>query len=784
MRFFYPVAFFLFLFQTGFAQQSKNVFTVRGKIIELETGEAITRANIFNNTTNAGTSSNDYGVFFIKMPQGLNSITASSIGYITLQTSVNITSDTVLILKLEANVQSLDEVIISSDADRVNSLRIGSNTINLQTIKRIPPLLGEPDLIRSLLLLPGITTVGEGATGFNVRGGGIDQNLVLLDDAPIFNTAHLFGFLTAFNSYTIGHADLFKAGIPASFGGRASSVLDVKIKQGNNQKIGGQAGIGLMSANLFLEGPVTKKTTFLTSIRGSYSDWLLKTVPEPEVNQSKASFYDATLKISHQFNENNQLSLTGYISNDAFKFAGDTTYRWNTQNFTLRWGTLINKKLFLVTSAVSSNYGYSINGRATTNEFNWQAGINYKHLKSDLSIQYNDTHKGEVGIGINNYSVNLGELEPESNSNINTFNMEDERALIGFAYYSHQAELNSRLSMQAGIRASIYYLVGPGAINNYEPGKPLTGSTWIGRTPYSRGEIIKQYGGFEPRLSFRWQLNSKSSIKGGFDQTIQYIHLVSNTSAVSPIDLWKLSDTYLAPQKGKQVSVGYFRNLANGKLSLSTEIFYKTMFNLVDYKDGAELLLNDQLETDLLQGSGRAFGTEWMLEKNTGKLTGWISYTLARTERKIEGTHPEETINKGNYYPANFDKLHNLSVTGSYQKTKQVSFGFNFVFSSGRPITYPTASYNFGGIRVVNYELRNNQRSPAYHRLDISMEIKSKQRTGRSWQGAWVVSLYNVYARKNPYSIFFRSDYGVRAQAYRLAVIGTIIPSLAYSIKF
>jgi outer membrane receptor protein involved in Fe transport len=448
----------------------------------------------------------------------------------------------------------------------------------------------------------------------------------------------------------------------------------------------------------------------------------------------------------------------------------------------LKHGASLRQNLFLMTTVVSSSYDYKVMSRAPTNEFDWNAGIHYLSAKADASLTISEKTKIDFGLGVEHYKVNLGKLDPVDNSNFNPFSMDDENGLILFAYGSYQYDLSDKLSFRAGLRASMYTLKGPLTVNTYEEGKPKSEATYTGSDDYVKGDKIQDYHGFEPRFSVRYSITTRSSIKAGYDHTIQYLQLISNTSAVSPIDIWKLSDQYLKPQTGDQFSLGYFQAIKAFQFSL--EGFYKKMDNVVDYKDGADLLLNDRLEADLLQGEGRAYGIEGMAEKKQGKLTGWISYTLSRTERKIESEFPEETISKGEYYPASYDKTHNVSVTTSYQSSKRVSWGFNFVFSSGRPITYPTASYDYGGVRVVNFELRNNERSPSYHRLDISLEIKSKERPERRWHSSWVISLYNVYARKNPYSIFFKSDYGVRAQSYQLAVIGTIVPSLSYTISF
>jgi hypothetical protein len=433
---------------------------------------------------------------------------------------------------------------------------------------------------------------------------------------------------------------------------------------------------------------------------------------------------------------------------------------------------------------VSSDYQYRVLGRGATNEFNFKASVNYTQAKADATLTVNEKNKIDFGISIEHYRVDLGTRTPYNNSNINSFALDKENAWVNALYYSHQIDISNRISIRPGLRFSYFQLYGPGKVNHYTSGEPRSESNYSSTQEFEKGEIIQRYSAFEPRLSARASLSKRSSIKLGLDQTAQYLHLISNTSAVSPVDLWKLSDPYLKPLIGQQISLGYFRTVGKRSYDFSTEIFYKLLHHVVDYKDGAELLLNDRLEADLLQGEGRSFGTEWMLEKTQGRFTGWIAYTVSRSERKIKGVSAEETINKGVYYPASYDKLHNVSLTGSYQLSARASWGFNFVFASGRPITYPTSSYGYGGIRVVNYELRNNERSPSYHRLDLSLEVRSKERPDRKWNGAWVFSVYNAYARKNPYSIFFKSEHYVVAQSFRLAVIGTIVPSLSYTLNF
>jgi hypothetical protein len=450
----------------------------------------------------------------------------------------------------------------------------------------------------------------------------------------------------------------------------------------------------------------------------------------------------------------------------------------------LLWNWELSPSLNLFTSAVSSHYAYTVEGRQPTNEFDWNAGVDFQSIKTDASFMITQQQSFSIGVGVDWYKVNPGQLHPLTDSNINPFLMANGHGQVFYAYFSHQWEVSEKVSLLTGFRYSIFNLKGPGNINRYASGLPRSGITYTRSDEFRSGDKIQEYNGYEPRVCLRFGINKRSSVKMAFDQTIQYLHLISNTSAVSPVDVLKLSDPYLKPETGQQYSAGYFRTLGDLFCNFSAEVFYKRMNNVVDYKDGAVLLLNDRLEASLLQGEARAYGIEWMIEKKQGSLTGWLAYTLSRTERKFESEFETETINRGDYFPADYDKPHNLSLTISYEKSKRIAYGMNFIFSTGRPISYPVGSYNFNGIRVANFEERNNERTPAYHRLDLSMEIHSREKPGRKWKSSWVFSLYNAYARKNPYSIFFRSDHGIVAESFRLAVIGTVIPSISYSINF
>jgi len=763
-------------------------YTISGVIRDNKNSESVIGANIFVDEIQTGTITNELGYFSLTLPSGYYHLSFTSVGYDPEQLIIPLLKDTLIDLTLYDKTTQLQEIIIRDEAEdyNISDLSIGTTRLNIETLKNLPPLMGEVDVIRSIMLLPGITTVGEGATGYNVRGGSVDQNLVLLDEAPVFNSSHFFGFFTAFNSLAIKDVTISKGGIPAIYGGRISSILDVKLRQGNKNKIHGEGGIGVISSNLLLEGPIIKdKTTFLLSGRITYSDWYLNLLPDTYLQNSNAYFHDLIGKITHNINSRNTLSVSVYNSHDKFKFPGDTTYGWSNNSATLKWAKLIKPKIFMINSLIMSRYDYTVWGTQKENEFQWKAGIDYYSLKSDIS--FNPNYKNKIDFGLQGiyYDVNLGDLIPDSEgSNINYVTLDPEKALEMAIYYNHEFNATPDLILSWGLRYSHFMQLGPASVKTYDPNLPRSLSSVIDQKNYDQGEIIVDYGGMEPRISMRYKFNQKTSIKSSFNRMRQYIHQISNTSAVSPVDIWKLSDTHIKPQVGDQISVGIFRNFKSNKYESSLEFYYKRIQNNIDYKDGANLLLNQHLETELLSGKVMAYGAELLLRKTQGRFNGWLAYTLSRTQRKVDGRYPEERVNNGNFYPVNYDKLHDLAIVGNYDFTRRYSFGFNFVLYSGRPISYPVGSYGISGFLIANFEIRNQERTPVYHRLDLSLSIKGNYKKNKKWHGSWVFSIYNVYARKNPYSIFFKARGFKIAQAYRLSVIGTAIPSVTYQFNF
>lgn len=767
---------------------SKELYVFNGYVNDANTGNPIPGATLFIEELKKGASTNQSGFFTFTISPGEYTISINSVGYLPEKRSVKITSKQTITFELfEKSIQLSEVTITESRPDQnVSGNEMGKNTFNIKTLKSIPPFLGEVDVFRSIILLPGVSTVGEGASGFNVRGGSVDQNLILLDEAPIFNPSHLFGFFSAFSSETIKDATLFRGGIPAQFGGRISSILDVNLKEGNMKTFHGQGGVGLVSSRLALEGPIIKdKTSFILSGRASYSDWILKSIKNEDLRNSSAAFYDINGKLTHRINEKNSISLTGYLSDDSFKFASDTTYGWGNKSATLQWFHNFNKKFFGNFTAILSQYQYEVLGRKPGNGFNLSSGINYKAFKGDFVYLADSKNKIDFGFSTSSYLFKPASLSPDTEeSQILPINLENEQSLESGLYISNEYSVTKNFSIIYGLRYSLFHNLGPGNAIEYHEGLPKAFDTVKDTAIFASNKIIKNFQGFEPRFSFRWSLTPSSSLKGGYNRMNQYIHLISNTTAVTPLDIWQTSNLNIQPMTGDQFSLGYFRNFNENTIETSAEIYYKKIYNLIDYKEGAELLLNEHIETELVTGEGRAYGIELLVKKTLGRLTGWASYTFSRSERIVNNDFPEEKINNGNYYPSNFDKPHDLTLVGNIEFSKRISLSANFTYSTGRPITYPTSKYYVDDVLVVKYSERNQYRIPDYHRLDLSLTIEGNHKKNKKWHGNYNFSLYNVYSRRNAYSVFFRSDDTRNPQAFKLSVLGSMFPSIGYNFKF
>jgi len=767
--------------------QGKTV-TLSGYISDRASGEALIGANIVIEGQAIGGSTNQYGFYSISLPTGSYQINASYLGYQPTTIDLNLTSARKLNIELVPATVEGEEVVITGEAadQNVQSMEIGVEKLDVQIIKQVPVVLGEVDVLKTIQLLPGVSQVAEGSAGFNVRGGSADQNLVLLDEAPVYNASHLFGFFSVFNNDATKDVKLYKGGIPAQYGGRISSVLDVRQKEGNSKEFAASSGIGLISSRLLLEGPIQRdRGSFMLAGRRSYADVFLKL----SGNNNTAFFYDLNFKSNYQLSENDRLYASGYFGRDRFELADILGTNWGNSAFTLRWNHLFNDRLFSNFTAIYSNYDYSLDILSSGSEYNWKSNIINTHLKADATFFINNNYRLEFGGGSIFYNFQPGSIKPIKNSGVIPTALDKKFALESAGYLSLEQKLSSRLSMTYGLRFSNFMRLGDQILRQYANDAPVIfdpltqryqDGLVIGETTYGNNERISTFSGLEPRLAARIILDRNSSIKLGYNRTRQYIHLISNTSSPTPLDIWAPSGPFIEPQISDQIAVGYFRNFASDRFETSIEGYYKDMQNQLDYIDGADLTVNNYLETELLSGQGRAYGAELSIRKKQGKLTGWLSYTLSRSERQVEGINEiDPGINNGEYYPSNFDRLHDLSFTTIYQRSKRVSFSGNFIFSTGRPSTYPGGRYRFSNLIIPQYEDRNQNRLPAYHRLDVAVSLNE------FWGGDWTFGIYNLYNRQNASSIRFRQNENnpLTSEAVRLSFFG-IVPSITYNLSF
>jgi len=688
---------------------------------------------------------------------------------------------------LQEDVPSLKAVVVTSERhSNIRSLQMGVNQITIKNIRQVPVVFGEPDVLRVVLTLPGVTTPGEGSTGFNVRGGSADQNLILFSDATIYNPAHLFGFFSAFNPDVVKNVELYKSSIPQKYGGRLSSVLDVTAREGNSKKWSGSGGIGLLTSKLMLEGPIIKdKTEVVVGGRTTYSNWLLRQVPNESYKHSRASFYDVDLNITHSFNSKNTLYLMGYLSDDRFKLASDTLYQYGNQNANIKWKHLYNNKLNSVMTAGWDQYHYSITGdEANIKGYQLQFAIKQAHFRTDFNLMAGQKHMLNFGLQSIYYKLQPGSYTPAgSKSLVVADTLQHEQALESALYVGDQYSVAPKFSINAGLRYSLFNYLGPQQVYQYAPGVPKQPTNARDSTTFSKGHIIKTYQGPEYRLALRYAISDSASIKASFNTLRQYIHMLSNTTVISPTDIWKLSDPNIQPQTGWQAALGYYRNFKSNTIETSVEIYYKRMQHYLDYKSGAALLMNHRLETAVINTQGKAYGAELLIKKTAGRINGWLSYTYSRTWLQQHDSTAGETINGGKYYPANYDKPHSLNFIGNYQFSHRYSASLNVVYSTGRPITLPLAVFDLGGAPRLYYSERNQYRIPDYFRMDFSVNLEGNHKVHKFTHNSWSFGVYNFTARQNAYSIYFLQDNGV-IKGYKLSIFGTAIPYITYNFRF
>ncbi|MGS2760867.1 TonB-dependent receptor [Sinomicrobium sp. M5D2P9] len=773
----------------SFAQQK---YTLSGTVTDKRSNESLIGVNIVVAQSGTGVSTNEYGFYSLTLPEGKHTVQISYLGFYTISREIDLQTDTRLNFQLSESSQQLDEVVVTENSglQNISSPQMSVNELSINTIKKMPVVLGETDILKSILLLPGVTSAGEAASGFNVRGGAADQNLILLDEATIFNSSHLYGFFSVFNPDAIKDIKLYKGGIPSRYGGRVSSVLDIFQKDGNSKNFHMNGGIGVLSSRLLAEGPIVKdKGSFLVAGRSSYAHLFLKLTD----NQNAAYFYDLNTKISYRFNDNNSIFISGYFGRDVISIRNSFKNTYGNSIFNFRWNHIFSDKIFSNLSLIYSDYYYGLSLDFV--QFNWDSGIQNYNIKYDFKHYLNQNLKLYYGVNGAYYKFNPGEVTPTAeNSGANYRKLDDKYALETAIYLDIEHSISEKLNLQYGLRISSFYRLGQTNMNLYENGNPVVfnedygiyeKAEPTGTETKSRKELIKTFTYPEPRASLSYKLNNNTSLKASYNRMAQYLHLISNTSSPTPLDVWAPSGKYIKPQLLDQYAIGYFHDFKNGNYSLETEGFYKTIKNRIDYIDGADLIANNAIEQVILNGEARAYGIEFLLRKKKGPLQGWLSYTLSRSEQRTAARTPQETgINHSQWYNTPYNKTHDVSLTGSYTFNPKLTLGLNFIVQSGQPVTYPDGYYEYQGVHFPSYNGRNDENLPAYHRLDLSLTYIPKPEKEKGWQSEWVFGIYNLYNRRNAASITFRQDRETaRNEAVRLSIFG-IVPSVSYNFKF
>ena len=761
--------------------------TLAGNVTDALSGEPLIGASVFVQNPTIGITTDQFGYYALTLPKGRHELKIQSIGMKPTSRQIMLYSGGRLDIEMEEDIKPLKEVVVEAEAEaHVMGLQMGTEKLDIKTMKQIPLALGETDIMKVVLTLPGVQSVGEGTVGLNVRGGAANQNLILLNDAVVYNPSHLFGFFSTFNPDVLRNVELYKSGIQAEYGGRLSSVLDVHTREGNTKEFTGSGGISPITGRISFEGPIIKdKTSFIIGARSTYSGWLLRQLDSKELSNSTASFYDITGNISHQINENNNIYLSFYNSKDEFTLNNDTVYNYSDQNASLKWKHLFSNKLYGVLTAGFSRYNYGVESDENPPDaFSMDFDIRQLNAKADFSYFPNSRHTINAGIQAVRYDLSPGSFVPLGDESIVSPDIiQDEQGLENALYISENYEVNSKLSLYLGLRYSFYQYRGPRDVFTYAQGLPRVTSNIIDTVRYSSGKPIATYHGAEPRMSLRYIVSKSSSIKLGYNRMRQYIQMLSNTAAMNPTDVWKLSDSYIKPQMGNQFSLGFYQYLKGNTFETSVETYYKTTESLTDYKNGAELLMNHHLETDVVDALGKAYGVEVMIKKPNGKLNGWVSYTYSRSLIKAMGDFSDETVNRGEYYPSNFDKPHAVNFIGNYKFSRRFNFSLNFIYSTGRPITLPVAKYEVDGTVRIHYSDRNQYRIEDYFRTDISINVEGNHKVRKLAHSSWTFAVYNLLGRANPYSVYFESENG-QIQGYKLSIFARPIPTITYNFKF
>ncbi|MDB5120290.1 MAG: TonB-dependent receptor [Sphingobacteriales bacterium] len=778
------------LYEIGSKSQNpgNGNLTLAGYVKELKTGEPVVGAIVYTENPRTETTTDQYGFYTLTLPAGLHILHVKRISIKDTRRQVKLNSSGRLNIEVQEQILTLKEVVISADkVKNITRVQMGVERVDIKTIKQVPGVFGEADVLRVVLTIPGVKSVGESSTGFNVRGGAADQNLILFNDATIYNPSHFFGFFSAFNPEIVKDVELYKSSIPSKYGGRLSSVLDINSREGNKKKLAGSAGLGLLTSRINVEGPIIKdRTSFMIGARTTYSNWILGLLPvKSGLKNSHASFYDLNLNLNHQINEKNNIYFTGYLSNDNSNLGSDTSFAYQNRNVSVKWKHVFNNKLYNIITTGVDQYRYqSFTDKNPGIAYKLKFNINQSNLKSDFTYYLNSKHTLDFGASTIYYKLQPGSLQPLSNESLVTPKiLPAEQGLESAAYIGDRFDLSPKISFNLGIRYSMFNYLGPKTVNSYLPNQPRDSTSILNTTTYNKGEIVKTYGGPEFRLSGRFAITEDFSVKAGYNTLRQYIHMLSNTVSMSPTDIWKLSDPNIKPQHGDQISLGLYKNLKHNTIETSVEVYYKRLKDYLDYKSGADLFLNPTIERDVINTKGKAYGVEFFVKKLTGKLNGWIGYTYSRTLLRADDLASGETINQGNFYPSNYDKPHDVSFIGNYRFSHRFSISLNALYSTGRPITLPIATYYYSGSQRVFYSQRNEYRIPDYFRTDVSMNIDGNHKIHQLTHNSWTIGIYNLTGRKNAFSTYFASENGV-VNGYKLSIFGTAVPFINYNIRF
>jgi len=772
------ILFLLFFLTPARAITSSERVSLSGNVKDEANGEALIGVTILIKELKIGASTNNYGYYSISLPKGTYTVEYSYVGYQTVSKSVNFNTLTKLDIELKTAATEMQEVVVSSQRRDANITEntMSAQRVSINTIRKMPALMGEVDLLKAVQLLPGVVSAGEGTSSFSVRGGGIDQNLIILDEAIVYNASHMMGFFSVFNNDAIKNMTLYKGDIPATYDGRLSSLLEVQMKDGNSKKFSGSGGIGLISSRLTLEGPIfSDKTSFIISARRTYADLFLKLSSDEKIKNNQLYFYDLNAKLNHRIDDNNRIFISAYLGQDVFKNK-DAGFNFGNSTLTGRWNHLFSQSLFSNFSVNYSSYNYGLSSNLSNeSNFDWKYKMQDISLKADFTYFISPQNTMKFG-----YTTTLHNLKPGTitstggTTSYNTYTLPDNNAFEQAIYLSDEYQLSKRFSVKAGLRLTGFSSIGSGTVYRYD-----NNYNAIDSTVYKAGEVIKTYYRLSPRMGISYQLDDKSSVKANYARTNQFLQMASNSTAGTPLDLWFTAGKNVKPQTCDQYAVGYFRNFFNNALEASAEIFYKDMRNTIDFRDHAQLLLNQKLDGELRFGKSRAYGIEMQVQKNIEKLTGWISYTYSRAERTIQGVNNNET------YLAPYDRPNSFYIVGNYELNEYLSFGANFIYATGQPVTYPIARMEIGGIIVPVYSKRNEYRMPDYHRLDVSLTWKPLSKKKRLWTGEWNFSVYNVYGHKNAWAINFVDDpenaYKTKAE---MTYLFTFVPSITYNFKF